>query len=89
MYRDYKSYSYQPPSFSSKFLPEVYTIKKRLGVNYMIENDGKSKVVHFNQLKKYVERTEEEKENTKLRNNVSRPKRLGFNQQMSNEDEIE
>ena len=89
LYRDYKSYSYQPPSFSSKFLPEVYTIKKRLGVNYMIENDGKSKVVHFNQLKKYVEQTEEEKENTRLRNNVSGPKRLGFNQQMSNEDEIE
>ena len=79
VYLNYKSHSLYPPSFSPKYLDTVFTVVRKLGVNYLISAGDQEKIVHFNQLKKYIEGPLEQNEERKLRDKIARPKRLGFN----------
>ena len=81
LYRDYRGSYLEAKSFHAMYRPEVYTVLKVLGVNYLIapENDeSKSKIVHYNQLREYVDRPTDVSNKLRSKEERSKPLRLGF-----------
>ena len=82
LYRDHAGIVGEPRSFSSWYLKAVYVIVKRISNNYFIrlrdDEEDIPKCVHFNQLKRYVPRTDERARTIQTRTQTDRPKRLGY-----------
>ena len=89
LYRDYRGHSMTPASFAGLYRPDVYSVRKRMGPNYLISSsDGKDeRVVHFNQLRPYQAR-EQARTSTRNNDDSGKRKRLGFLPNDENDSEF-
>ena len=93
LYRKFALGVRDPKSFMSAFEAQIYIVVKRIGANYFIRPTNRPdlpknhKVVHFNQIRPYIQR-DEGTDRDRDKRIATRPARLGFEMNKADENAI-